>query len=353
MRKNTVAAPARQREQRSYLMSRGLAIAAFTLATFAAAAQPAHAQETIKCVFPFWFGFAPTHVAQEMGYFAEEGLEVSTVFDNDRANVYPALESNDIQCTQRTISEHMSRPLTVDTNTVVIGLIDISVGADGVVAGPEINDVSDLIGKTFAGEINHPGTLMTAHALQQMGLSFSDVNVRLIQTDDSPAVFEDPEVAAVASWEPMLSEIAANTSRKGSKILLDSSDFKGLITDIVIVNKADYEANREKYAGFMRGIYRAVDLFNKNPEKFLEVAAPFYNVTPDQMKADLGGVYYTSYEDAVEYFLGTNGGTPRLEDIVNQLNDIQVGLDLQDAPLPFNGIIDPSLTDGLFEGRTR
>ena len=52
--------------------------------------------------------------------------------------------------------------------------------------------------------------------------------MRLIATDDGQAVFEDPEIAAVATWEPMLSEIVANTSRKGSKVLLSSADFNGL-----------------------------------------------------------------------------------------------------------------------------
>ena len=315
-------------------------------------ASAALAEDRINCAYPYWFGFAPVPVAIEVGYFAEEGLEVETVFDNDRANVLPGLEIGDIDCTMRTIGEHMSRPLTADTNLVVIGVIDVSVGADGVVGAPGIENVTDLIGKTFAGEINHPGTLMTAHALKQAGHSFDEVNVRLIATDDGQAVFEDPEVAAVATWEPMLSEIVANTSRKGSKVLLSSADFNGLITDVVIVNKSDYEANREKYAKFMRGIYRAVDLYNKDPEAFLAAAAPNYDVTPDQMKADLAGVYYTSYEDALEFF-GVGGQAPKLKDVVAGLNDINVDLDLMDAPIAYEAMVDPTLTDGLFDGKTR
>ena len=312
----------------------------------------ASAEDRIRCAYPYWFGFAPVPVAIELGYFAEEGLEVETVFDNDRANVMPGLEIGDIDCTMRTIGEHMSRPLTADSDLVVIGVIDVSVGADGVVGAPGIESVTDLIGKTFAGEINHPGTVMTAHALKQAGHSFDDVNVRLIATDDGQAVFEDPEIAAVATWEPMLSEIVANTSRKGSKVLLSSADFNGLITDVVIVNKSDYEANREKYAKFMRGIYRAVDLYNNDEAAFLTAAAPAYDVTPDLMKADLGGVYYTSYEDALEFF-GIGGQPPKLKDVVAGLNDINVDLDLMDAPIPYEAMVDPTLTDGLFDGKTR
>ena len=118
----------------------------------------AQADDVIRCAYPYWFGFAPVPVADKMGYFEEEGIEVTTVFDNDRANVMPGLEIGDLDCTMRTIGEHMSRPLTADSDLVVIGVIDVSVGADGVVAAPGIDKVEDLVGKTFAGEINHPGT---------------------------------------------------------------------------------------------------------------------------------------------------------------------------------------------------
>ena len=329
-----------------------LALAALGLVSgLTLAPGPASADNVVRCAYPYWFGFAPAPVANEMGYFKEEGIEFEAVFDNDRANVYPALETGDVNCTMRTIGEHMSRPLTVDSNFVVIGVVDVSVGADGVVGAPEINSVVDLVGKTFAGEINHPGTVMTAHALKQAGHSLDEVNLRLIATDDGQAVFEDPEVAAVASWEPMLSEIVANTSREGSKILLSSKDFNGLITDVVIVNKEDYEANREKYAAFMRGIYRAVDLYNNDPQTFLDIAAPGYNVTPDEMKADLGGVYYTSYEDALEYF--GIGQDAKLAQVIEDLNGIQVDLDLMDAAIPYEAMVDATLTEGLFDGKTR
>ena len=336
----------------SRTLTRTVISSLLAMATILVSMSAALAEDRIRCAYPYWFGFAPVPVAIELGYFAEEGLEVETVFDNDRANVMPGLEIGDLDCTMRTIGEHMSRPLTADSDLVVIGVIDVSVGADGVVGAPGIESVTDLIGKTFAGEINHPGTLMTAHALKQAGHSFDEVNVRLIATDDGQAVFEDPEVAAVATWEPMLSEIVANTSRKGSKVLLSSADFDGLITDVVIVNKSDYEANREKYAKFMRGIYRAVDLYNNDEAAFLAAAAPNYDVTPDLMKADLGGVYYTSYEDALEFF-GIGGQPPKLKDVVAGLNDINVDLDLMDAPIVYEAIVDPTLTDGLFDGKTR
>lgn len=312
----------------------------------------AKAEDRISCIFPFWFGFAPVFVAEKEGYFESEGLEVTTAFDNDRANVLPAMANGSIDCTMRTIGESMSRPRQSDTTGTVIGTIDISVGADGVVASGDIQDVEDLIGKTMAGEINHPGTTLIQHALSQKGKSIKDVNIQLIATDDSAAIFEDRNIAAVATWEPMMSSIIKNTSRDGAHLLLTSADYEGLITDVIIVRTEDYKENPEKYAKFLRGIYRAIDLYNADPDKFIAISAPSFGVPADEMKEALAGVKYTSYEESVEYLpSGDNPG--KLKDVFDAFNEINVVLDLQDGPLAYQPYVDGSALDGLFDGHQR
>ena len=64
--------------------------------------------DKIKCAYPFRYGFAPTHIAQGTGYFAEEDLEISRVFDNDRANV-----------SRDTVLAELSQPLSDDELTDV------------------------------------------------------------------------------------------------------------------------------------------------------------------------------------------------------------------------------------------
>ena len=39
--------------------------------------------------------------------------------------------------------------------------------------------------------------------------------------------------------------------------------------------------------------------------------------------------------------------------MVAGLNDINVDLDLMDGPIAYEAIVDPTLTDGLFDGKTR
>ena len=327
------------------------ALVALALATGFSAA-PANADDKIHCIFPFWFGFAPVFVAQEEGYFESEELEVTTAFDNDRANVLPAMATGSIECTMRTIGESMSRPRQADTTGTIIGTIDISVGADGVVASGDIQSVEDLIGKTMAGEINHPGTTLVQHALSQMGKSIEDVNIQLIATDDSAAVFEDTSVSAVATWEPMMGSIVKGSSREGAHVLLSSADYEGLITDVIIVRTDDYQENPEKYAKFLRGIYRAIDLYNADPDKFIAISAPFFDTPSDEMKEALAGVKYTSYEESVAY-LPSGSGDGKLKEVFDAFNDINLALDLQDGPLEYQPYVDGAVLDDLFDGQTR
>ncbi|MFT6913393.1 MAG: NitT/TauT family transport system substrate-binding protein [Paracoccaceae bacterium] len=333
-------------------LARHLTLAAAAVATTVAlSAGTARAADTINCVFPFWFGFAPVFVADKKGYFAEEDLTVTWAFDNDRANVLPALETGAIDCTMRTIGESMARPRTSETSGTIIGTIDISIGADGVVAGPGINSVADLIGKTFAGEINHPGTVMTQFALKEIGKSLDDLDIRLINTDDSIAVFEDDSIAAVATWEPMLSQIVKNTSRDGSKVLLSSADYEGLITDVILARTDDYQENPEKYAKFLRGIFRAIDDYMADADDFIALSAPEFGVAAAEMKEALEGVKYTTYEEAMAYMPMSQDG--KLREVFDAFNEINISLDLQDAALAYSPYIDGSLLPGLFDGKTR
>ena len=58
-------------------MNKWLTMGIAALAAGWAFTSTASAEElTLKCAYPFWPGFAPVYLAQELGYFKEEGLTV-------------------------------------------------------------------------------------------------------------------------------------------------------------------------------------------------------------------------------------------------------------------------------------
>ena len=50
----------------------------------------------ITCFLPFWVGFGPTFLAEDLGYYAEEGLKVNIQFNDDRAVMMAAMEQGDV-----------------------------------------------------------------------------------------------------------------------------------------------------------------------------------------------------------------------------------------------------------------
>lgn len=194
--------------------------AAGTLALLAAS--PAAADDMIRILAPTWVGFAPVLVAQDLGCYAEECVTLQMSFEDDRTNVLAAMERGDIDADMRTVGEHQGRPRTPETPGKIICTIDISVGGDGVVADGAIATVADLKGKTVAVEPNIPARLLLQMALAKAGLSLADVDLREIATADTIAVFSDPAIAAVGTYEPFLSQTLPVVAERHPHILVSS-----------------------------------------------------------------------------------------------------------------------------------
>ncbi|MEM9779909.1 MAG: hypothetical protein AAF813_08315, partial [Pseudomonadota bacterium] len=130
-----------------------------------------------------------------------------------------------------------------------------------------------------------------------------------------------------------------------------SADYEGLITDVILVRTDDYQENPEKYAKFLRGIYRAIDDYVADPDDFIALSAPEFDVPDAEMKEALAGVKYTTYEETLAYMPMSGDG--KLREVFDSFNSINMSLDLQDAPLEYAPYIDGALLPDLFEGKTR
>ena len=307
----------------------------------------------INCFLPFWVGFGPTFLADDLGYYAEEGLKVNIQFNDDRAVMMAAMEQGDLDCWEGTTSTYVTRPRTADSSGIIIGAIDVSNGADGVVADSSIKTVADLKGKVYADQIGSPSWTLMMYELKKAGISSSDVELLSIDGGDAMAVFEDKSVAAVGTWEPLLSQIVGGTSREGAHILLHSGQYPGLILDVITIATAELRAHPDKYAGFLRSIYRAIDFYDKDPDKAIALMAPHFDLSPaDFLESIASGVDYTSYEENIALF-GAPGSRGVVDDNFDALMAISIDVDMADTALNSENHIDKTILDGLWDGHKR
>ena len=123
------------------------------------------------------------------------------------------------------------------------------------------------------------------------------------------------------------------TSRDGAHILLHSGQYPGLILDVITIATKELRDNPDKYAAFLRSIFRAIDFYDKDPDKAIALMAPHFDLSPAEFKESMdSGVDYMSYEENVELF-----GTPDVRGTVYEnfdaLMEISIDVDMADAPL--------------------
>ncbi|HUQ35613.1 MAG TPA: ABC transporter substrate-binding protein [Aestuariivirga sp.] len=320
---------------------------AIFMALLVTAPAPALSAETIRMLAPTWLGFAPVHVANDLGCFKEEGLEVDYKFEDDRSNVLAAYARGDIEVDMRTVGEHQGRPRDETTPGVIIGTIDESVGGDGVITDDSIKSVADLKGKTVAAEPNIPARLLLQMELKKAGLSLSDLQIKDIATADTGAIFSDSSISAIATYEPFMSQAVKTSNRPGARVFFSSKDYRGIIVDVITARKDDLAAKPQKYASFLKCIYKAVDYSKDEPEKFAELAAPHFGLTPGDVKEILAtSLAYTSREEAAAY-LGKAGARGTLHDIFDTVMTLNIDNGAADNKLDSTLQIDNSVINSI------
>ena len=125
----------------------------------------------------------------------------------------------------------------VDSTALIVG--DFSNGNDGVVlkGADTLADIKGQDVNLVELSVSH---YMLARGLESVGLSEKDLTVVNTSDADLVSAYTSDDVTAVATWNPLLSEI---TRMPNSHKVFDSSKIPGEIIDLMIVNTETLNAN--------------------------------------------------------------------------------------------------------------
>ena len=324
------------------------ALAFMVFAPFANDARAAAGEaDKITCMYPVWVGFGPVHLANELGYFADEGITVEEILDDDMPNAVAAMERGDIDCYLRTVGEYQGLSRRKETQGIIIGTIDLSTGGDGWAADQSIASVCDLKGKTIAVEPNLPARLIMQMALKkECDLSIKDTNLTDLAAADAIGAFADTNLAAVGTYEPVLSQVVTAHADRGAHIVASSKDYDDLILDIIMAHTDELKANPDKYVKFLRAIYRAVDYFNTHQEEAIPIIAAHFSITPEDFKATMPNFRYTPFEEALEK-MGSADTQGRVYEVFREAMDLNMEFGSSDVKLNPEDHIDPTIINQI------
>ncbi len=231
-------------------------------------------QEPIKVGIAVYPGFGTFYIAQEKEFFKKQGVNVEIVPLSLDA-MFPALASNEVQMLVGS-TDAMAIVADAGIPAKQIFSTSISDGADGVLVKNNINSIADLKGKKVYVALGFPDHFFLRYLANKAGLSYKDIELVNLDSDQVGSSFVAGKIDAGATWEPWLSKAS---ERKDGKVLVTSKDESGIITDIVMARN-DLVANRRgDVENLMRGFFAAESWWQNNIAEGNAIVAKSFNLT--------------------------------------------------------------------------
>ena len=295
-------------------MNKIIALALSSIFAFA----PALA-EPLRLAHSTWVGYGPFYIARDKGFFTDEGLEVELIVMEDTAVRVAAMTAGRIDVVATTIDTVMPF-MTEEKQFRYIFAVDDSKGGDGVVADEDIKSLADLRGKKVAFGEGTASHFYLAVLLQEVGLSFDDLEVINMTAADAGAAFVAKRVNAAVTWEPWLTR---GRQASHGHLLIDSSKHPGLITDIAVTMAETADSRREDLKALTRAWNRAVAFVETNPDEADAIMAKGVGgwlEDPKVFRETRGGIKFYGAEGNKEFF-GTADNPGPLRDTVQYALD--------------------------------
>lgn len=265
-----------------------------------------------------WVGFGPFWLAQEKGFFTDEGVDVEIVSLEDTAQRKAAMIKGDIDGLGDTV-DLLVLARDEKVPSVAVMEVDMSSGADGILVAEGIDSVQDLRGKRVAVQRNFVSEAFLDYVLQKNNMLPTDVQKIDTEAGAAGAAFVSGNVDVAVTFEPWLSK--AQERKGGGKVLVSSADEPGVIVDILTINENYLAQNPEIVKKVMRAWFKAVDYWKENPEEANAIMARYYNVSPEEFADIISGLIWPSYEENIVYF-GTSERPGRIYEVANTFVDV-------------------------------
>jgi len=241
-----------------------------------------------------WVGQMPLYIAQEKGFFAEEGLDFDFSLFGASGDYISAFASGNVDSVAPVSAEAiLMKSQGKDFKIVLVQ--DNSVGGDGILARNGIESVADFKGKEIAVDITGVSYFFLLQVLKEAGLSKDDITIVNADPAAAAAAFESGNIDIAVSYAPYLQQ--TDRSVDDGRIIYDSSKMPTAIIDLYLVDTAFIEENPEAVQAFVNGIFKGTQFLIDNKEEALALGAEELEVTPEELESDLKGVKIPTVED--------------------------------------------------------
>lgn len=243
-----------------------LSLVAVTCSLFSAPIQ-AVTKDKFSVCWSIYVGWMPWDYAQSSGIMKKwadkYGISVDIVQINDYVESINQYTAGQYDGCTMTNMDALTIPAAggVDSTALIVG--DFSNGNDGVVLKGK-SSLKDIKGQSVNLVELSVSHYLLARGLESVGLSEKDLTVVNTSDADLVAVYSTPDVTAVTTWNPLLSEVVAQPN---SHKVFDSSQIPGEIIDLMVVNSQTLKDNPKFGKALVGAWYEIMSLMQGDTEQ--------------------------------------------------------------------------------------
>src|SRR5215510_12978790 len=237
-----------------------------------------------------WIGSEPLYLARELGYL--DPAAVQLVEYPSSSEVLRAFRNQAIDGMVISLDELFG--LVADgLQPRIILVVDVSQGADAVVARQGMRTMSDLKGRRVAVEGGALGAFVLSRALALNGMQASDVTVVHLESNEQPDAFEKDQVDAAVTFDPYRTQLL----RTGATTLFDSTQIPGEIVDLIAVRANVLEKQPKAVQALLTGWFNAIEYMKREPRESAQRMGIRQQTTGEEYLRALQGLHIPSREE--------------------------------------------------------
>jgi NitT/TauT family transport system substrate-binding protein len=254
-----------------------------------------------------WPGYETLHLAKTEKLF-NENIQVITY--DSATIVLNKFRKKEIDAAALTLDEVI---LLHDQgyDPVIVVVLDISDGADVLIARNEIKSISELKNKSIGVENTALGSYILTRLLEKAKLDYKDITLVPLAVDRHEDAFKENVIDSVITFEPVRSKLL----QTGGVEIFSSKDLPGEIVDVLVIQKD--MINTKFIDDILQGWSQSVSQINKRDNYAMKVIAQRLDQSEKDFIASLEGLKIPSLEESNTLI---QGGT--LKNTIIKVSDI-------------------------------
>ena len=255
--------------------------------------------DPLRIVSSPWPGYEPIYMARDLGYLNEKQV---ILHELPSSNItLESFSNGSADVATLTLDETLTL-LSQGKKVRILAVLDVSNGADAVMAKPHVKRLADLKGKRIA-IINIPlGVFLLSRTLDAAGLKAKDVSVILLPEDKHEKAYLQGKIDAAITFEPFKTRL----SQAGAHKLFDSSDIPNEIFDLLVVSEEVYLTRRKELCNITQQWFRTLDYVQANMLDSRQRMSKRLGMDPGLYQGMMDGLLVPGREENLRLLSGTN-----------------------------------------------